>query len=324
MFPRHEYDQLLSGSAVVDCRARTLVELAGQDRARFLHGFCTNDIKRLSPGEGCEAFITSVQGKVLGYTAIFAQEDSLVLDTVPGQAEKLLAHFDRYLIREDVRLIDRGNVNSQWLLGGQRAPLMLNKLGIREVPQSPYASAAGRIGNCHVWLRRVPWFLADAFLIEGAAENLDAIYQALTDAGGVPASPAAARAARIEAGTPEYGQDISEKNLPQEVGRDRQAISFTKGCYLGQETVARIDALGHVNRLLVGVRFEGPSVPPAASALFAGESEVGQVTSASFSPRFGVPLALAYVRREQTAPGTRLHSGEGAAEVVTLPAEPAN
>jgi len=125
--------------------------------------------------------------------------------------------------------------------------------------------------------------------------------------------------ARLEAGFPFFDRDITAENLPQEVGRDAQAISFQKGCYLGQETVARIDALGHVNRVLRGVKFDGPAVPPPATVLLAGGKEVGRVTSAAWSPRRRAPLAFAYLRQSAAKAGTRLESSTGPSEVVALP-----
>jgi folate-binding protein YgfZ len=127
--------------------------------------------------------------------------------------------------------------------------------------------------------------------------------------------------ARIEAGVPLFGRDITADNLPQEIGRDQVAISFTKGCYLGQETVARIDALGHVNRQLVGVRFEGNEVPAVGTKLTAEGKEVGQVTSAAWSPKLAAPLAIALVRRGHAKAGTRLTSASGDAVIVVLPAQ---
>ena len=126
--------------------------------------------------------------------------------------------------------------------------------------------------------------------------------------------------ARIEAGFPLYGTDFGHENLPQEIGRDAQAISFTKGCYLGQETVARIDALGHVNRRLVGVRFTTTSVPQPPLELRLDEAVVGHVTSTAYSPRLKAPLGLAIVRREASEPGAKLASLAGECEVQSLPA----
>jgi hypothetical protein len=171
-------------------------------------------------------------------------------------------------------------------------------------------------------IRRIDWAGPVAVVLSCQASEKETVYQRLLAAGGVRVSGdagGAVDALRIEAGFPEYGRDVTDANLPQEVARDRLAMSFHKGCYLGQETVARIDALGHVNRYLVGVRFDGGGIPPVGTPLSAEGKTLGNVTSATFSPRLGVPLALAYVRRGHHGPGTRLDSPLGTAEVVALP-----
>jgi folate-binding protein YgfZ len=214
--------------------------------------------------------------------------------TVPQQAAALMPHFDRYIIREDVQLSDTSNSRVYYYFGAD--------------PQLP-------IGKWIAWdlLGR-----ATGGLLEVAAEVAAVIHGADVAADFSKCNKAAFEALRIEAGTPLFGVDFGDNNFPQEVGRDRQAISFTKGCYLGQETVARIDALGHVNQQLVGVRFDGSAVPAVGVELQKDGATVGRVTSATFSPRFGAPLALAMVRREANAVATRLESAAGTAEVVQL------
>jgi folate-binding protein YgfZ len=160
---------------------------------------------------------------------------------------------------------------------------------------------------------------AESKLYEVHPSEIRDIVRGLVAKGFVLASSQAFESARIEAGMPRYGVDFNEENLPQEVGRDSEAISFTKGCYLGQETVARIDALGHVNQRLAGVRFFGSEVPAADTELTREGRIVGSVTSAAFSPKLGAPIALAMVRREANSPGTRLNSPAGECEVVALP-----
>jgi folate-binding protein YgfZ len=152
-------------------------------------------------------------------------------------------------------------------------------------------------------------------------DNFAGIRASLMLAGAAACGEQAFQSARIENGTPLYGADISEENLPQEIGRDQLAISFTKGCYLGQETVARIDALGHVNRTLCGVRFSCDSVPRAGTPLFSDalDKPVGQITSSCWSPRLKSPLALAFLKRGHHEPSTKLNWEGGPAEVVALP-----
>lgn len=297
-----EYEALTRGAGLVDLGSRTLIELVGPDRATFLHNFCTNDIRKLAPGETCEAFITSVQGKVLAHVHVFAKADSLLVETVGGLNEKLLAHLDRYLIREQVQLIDRGEEWGELLLAGVNANAALESLQAQCLD-----------------VRRVEIIQPNCHILIVPREQLTGVGTSLQAAGVVPCGEAALEMARLEAGFPWYGRDITEDNLAPEVGRDKQAISYVKGCYLGQETIARIDALGHVNRLLVGMAFDSSDVPPAAMELLAEDKIVGQVTSAAFSPKLGKPLALAYVRRGHNEPGSLLQSSAGKATVVRLP-----
>jgi folate-binding protein YgfZ len=314
-----EYDALVGGVALVEPGQRTQIELAGQDRASFLHNLSTNEIRKLAVGAGCEAFLTSVQGKTLAHVLVFACPDTLVLDTVGGQAEAILKHLDHYLVTEQVTLTDRSGQWSEVLLAGPRAEPLLEQLCGAALPQAALAHAEVVLAGRRAWPRRVVMTASGGFLINARRDDLTAIAEALLGAGAVKCSAAAFEAARIEVGFPLFAKDISPANLPQEVGRDRLAISFTKGCYLGQETVARIDALGHVNKTLVGLRFYTCAVPEVGAELRAGEKTVGEVTSAAYSPRVSAAVALGYVRTPSNAPGTRLSSSVGEAEVVVLP-----
>ena len=351
-----EYAALTSGAGLVDLNDSTLVEISGDDRAAFLHNLCTNEIRKLPAGAGCEAFLLNVQGKILFYVLVFSGSDSLVLQTSPGHGERLVAHLDRYLIREKVTLADRSAESAELLLAGQTAAELLGKLGASELPTARLQSVKARLQAPNipgatdvspvpinsgatgvppvpinsgatgvspvpfdVWLRRVDITGGPGFLIDCQRIDRERLRLLLIQTGAVSCSQQTFDAKRIEAGFPVYGRDITDKNLPQEVDRDALAISFVKGCYLGQETVARIDALGHVNRVLRGVRFSGPQAPAADTELRSGSQVVGQVTSSTFSPRLGSPLALAYLRRGHEQPGAKLESDFGFAEVIALP-----
>ena len=315
-----EYEALATGAGLVDFGDRTLVEMTGDDRARFLHNLCTNDILKLPAQAGCEAFLTNVQAKILAHLLVFAEQESLVRETVAGQGVPIVEHLDRYLVRERVKLIDRTKDWAEWFLAGPLAQQVLEGQGGQTVPQRAWTSAPADIAGQAVSLRRVDIVGPVGFLIAAPRAAAAAVGHALVAAGATPVGPAAFEAARIEAGFPLYGRDVSERNLPQEVARDDRTISFRKGCYLGQETVARIDALGHVNQLLVGLRFAGQEVVPPGLELFAAAAKVGHVTSAAFSPRQQCAVALAYVRRGHHSPGTRLDCSQGAAEVISLAA----
>jgi folate-binding protein YgfZ len=315
-----QHAALTARAGLVDLRDRTQIEVTGEDRATFLHNMCTADIRRLTPGTGCEAFFCSAQGKILGYVYVFCAPESFVLETAPGQTG-LMAHLDRFIIREKVELIDRTAEWGEFLLAGPHAERILSEIGTTLPEATVLAHTATRIGGHETWIRRMELTRPGGFLIACRSDASDAIRSSLMAAGAEAASTEAFDAARIEAGSPLYGRDITDENLPQEVGRNAQAISFTKGCYLGQETVARIDALGHVNRHLVGVRFAGKEIPAAGEELSSSDKVVGRVTSAAWSPRLATPLALAYVRRGHEKIGTPLVSHYGEAEVVQLPVD---
>jgi tRNA-modifying protein YgfZ len=291
-----EYQSLKTGRAVVELVGWSSISVTGADRLAFLQNFCTNDVKRLVPGTSCEAFFTNVKGKIVGHGVIHCRDAEMVFVGAPGQASRLVEHLDRYVIREDVMLRDTTEVRSYVLVAGGAA-----------TDNSHASMSWDIIGR------------GDSKLNEANPSELSDVVRSLVAQGFVVAGLQAFEAARIEAGMPRYNVDFNEENLPQEVGRDGEAISFTKGCYLGQETVARIDALGHVNQRLVGLRFFGSDVPVGGTELRRDGRVVGSATSAAFSPRLDAPVALAMVRREANSPGTRLASAIGECEVVVLP-----
>ena len=312
------YEMLAEGCVFFRLPARTHIELLGADRHQFLHNLCTNDVNSLQPGTGCEAFLTTVQGKTLGHVLVFAGKESLALDTVPVQGERLITHLDRYLITEDVQITDRSADWSELAVAGNQATHVLKQGGL-DVPLVPLHHTDGALAGHAVSVRSVDLITAPCFFLQTERNAQEELIKNLITWGATECSAEVLETARIEHGWPCFGVDISDRNLPQEINRNEQAISFTKGCYLGQETVARIDALGHVNRLLVGVQFEGADVPVPGTKLRDGEKEVGAVTSATLSPRLAAPLALAIVRHEHASVGTILQSEVGSATVVALP-----
>ena len=305
-----------------DLTGRAQIELTGSDRAKFLHNFCTNDINRLGDGEGCEAFITNIKGRVLGHIFVFATADSLWIDSVPGADETLLAHLDRYLITEDVTLNSRTDDFGVFFLSGSSAVDALSKVRIDAGNLGLNGHSILDAGETFTAVRRVDWLNEPGFLLLVARDKLEDARSALTAAGILESAPEAFEALRIESGFPLYGRDISDENLAQEVGRSQTAISFTKGCYLGQEPIARIDAMGHVNRQLCGLRLSSGPVPEPDSVIVAddGDKEIGRVTSSAISPATNLPVAMAYLRSQFLAAGTNVFvqvSGENIAATVS-------
>jgi len=314
-----QHTALTQGVGVTDLSDRTRLELRGSDRVSFLHAFCSNDIKRLAPGCGCEAFVTSPQGKTLGHVLVFCDTDRLLLDTSPGQAQSLSAHFNKYVISEDVEFVERTAELGNLLVTGAHAAQTLQQRTGSAPPSELLSFVPTRIAGCEVVIRRVEYAGVTSFFLQVVANEIPRLMAALLENEAVLCGPEAVEAARLEAGFPLFGRDITDDNLPQEVGRDAKAISFTKGCYLGQETVARIDALGHVNRSLVGLKFASSEVPAFGSALLTDGKDVGHVTSAIWSPILNAPLAMGYVRRVHARPGTMLATTISSAEVISLP-----
>ncbi len=297
--------------SLTDRSDRCRIEVTGPDRAKFLHNLTTNDVKRLAGGRGCEAFVTSPQGKTIGYVIILASEDRIIVRSDPGGMVLALPHFHKYGLFDDVAIVNRTSETFELLLVGAGADLLVRRAGGPVPELTEYAHVPAEVGGCAVRvIRESPAGFPGLTLIgdrpDGArvVEALGAVGQPgeLTEL-----DPSAFESLRIKAGTPVFGKDITEKNLPQEIGRDARAISFVKGCYLGQETVARIDALGHVNQVLKGLAFEpGATCPVPGSALESEGKCVGAITSAAPSPGRGHPVALGLIRTSHARAGTPL------------------
>jgi folate-binding protein YgfZ len=314
-----QYQALNDNVGFIVLSNRTQIALTGRDRVSFLNNFCTNDIKKLTPGDGCEAFITNVQGKILAFVHVACGEDSIRLETVAGQAEKIITHLDRYLITEDVEFEDLSEQRSIIAIAGENSQKALGSLLEAPIPAEPNRHASAQFLSTSVLVQSVRATSGPCFFASVEDSAIEQLESALASAGAIKCSRAAWETCRIEAGFPEYDRDISEKNLPQEVGRNESAISLIKGCYLGQETVARIDALGHVNWHLTGIRCPDSDLPEPGAQFKSGDTAVGSVTSACYSPRLSSPLAMGYVRREYAEPGTKLSCMDTDAEVVQLP-----
>lgn len=313
------YRTTIDSAGAADMGPRTQIEMSGRDRATLLHGLCTNDIKRLAPGRGCEAFLTNVQGKVAGYVYVFCCDESIVLETSPGQAEKIIGGIERYIVREKVTMRDRSSDWPELLLAGPQAEALVSRSFQVELPSEMFSHREIRWRDREISIRRVPFVSPHCFLISGDASCLPELWSEFDKAGIAQCNADTLETLRVESGSPLFGRDISEANLPQEIGRTATSISFRKGCYLGQETVARLDAMGHVNRQLMGLRFPGPDAPPAGTELKVEDKVAAHITSIVWSPQLQAPLALAFVRRGFDSPGATLQSDYGTCEVLALP-----
>lgn len=294
----------IHGAVVIDLPGRTQLELTGQDRASFLHNFCTNHIKGLAVGQGCEAFITNIKGRILGHVLVFAGPERLLVETVPGQGAALLAHLDKYIITEDVQLADKsGEWGQLYLSGAQAEAVLQSALSLSALPSGPNPAQI-TVGDGV--LRKFSFGSAPGWSLVGPPAWIAQYRSSLVTSGAVAGTEELFEQLRIEAGFPHYGVDLSEANLAQEANRTARAISFQKGCYLGQEPIARIDALGHVNRALCSVITTHASSIPAEAEVFAvaGATEpAGQLTSAAIWPITGQALGIGLLRRELALDG---------------------
>jgi folate-binding protein YgfZ len=296
---------------------RSALFVRGPDAVRFLDNFTTAAVARLAPGEGTEGFFTDARGVVLALVNILRIEDGLWLDAAPGVATLLRSHLDHYLIREQVELADASAELGAVLLAGPEARHWLTIHASSAPVDAALAHARGRAGDVDARIVAFDWFGPGGLLVQVPAADL-ARLEAWLDARGLPRiDERVVDASRIEAGSPDPA-DIDAKTLPQELGRDARAISFTKGCYLGQETVARLDALGHVNRRLVVL---ATATPPAPGAIVTAAGEtVGRVSSGCRSPRLGGGLGLALVHVRGLG-GAALEVAGTPARVVTPPGD---
>ncbi len=294
----------------------SIVGLSGADAQGFLHNLCTNEIRSLSPGQGNEAFLTDPKGHIVAQVFALVEPKQVELVSPPGAVAEILKHLEYFHIVEDVEFQDRSPQRTLFLLAGARVPEALARWGCSLTLERPWRHAA--LETLPGWkVAAVDWLPGPAVLLLGPAEAAGKLWSWLQEQGAVPVGFELFDAARIQQGMPWFGQDITRDNLPQESGRTEQAVSFTKGCYVGQETVARLENLGHVNRQIRLLRWEaGAEVPPVGEELLHEDKVAGTVTSSAWHPEWKCPVGLAMVRREALAPGTALQSSSGICQVL--------
>lgn len=300
------YDALREAAAWGDLTGRAIFRVTGLDRVRWLHAMVTNHIAQLAPGEGCYAFLLDAQGRVLADVNVLCLAGSFQLDLEPETREGIYAHLDRHIIADDVALADVTEQTAVLTLEGPRSGAVLERLSA-PVPAKPFA---------HVEWEKARIARVSATGLEGyrfylpldAREELARRFEA---AGLPQATPDELRTVRLEQGRPRYGEDITAARLPQET-QLLHAIHFSKGCYLGQETVERIRARGQVHRLLVRLAIEGAEPPAPGAPVVAAGRPVGEITSAAWSPGRGHVVALGYVRMAEAGEATLTVQGRPA------------
>ena len=329
--PLHDdYTAIREGAAIGAISPRRHLAVAGDDRASYLQGLLTNDIVALTPGTGCYAAWLTPQGRMLTDMHVLESGGMILLDLPAEQAAPTLARLEQFIFTEDVRVGSMADVlTGVWVHG----PLAAHVLE-RTLDGAPL-DGWGNYRHTQLEFRGEPVSVAriDQLSVPGYGVYLERtrealLIEALQAAGASVVAAEAIEAARIEAGYPVFGVDMTDVTIPLEAGIEDRAISLTKGCYVGQEVIIRVlhRGGGRVAKRLVALRIGtpegGPHTPPRGAQLFAGEREIGEVTSAAESPRLGA-IALGYVHRDFVAPGTQVEVGTDAGRVpATVTARP--
>jgi folate-binding protein YgfZ len=307
------YQALRERAARLDLSRRAKIVLTGEDRARLLHALTTNDIEQLAPGSGCYTFFLNAQGRIQADANVFVFEDRILLDMEPETRERMVRHIDHYIIADDVSPEDATGRLAVIAVEGPASAEILASMGA-PLPEANYAHASW--GDERT-VARASWTGAQGFRVFLPSESAAGLIDELQAAEIIVALPEDARTVRLENGRPRYGDDITDTTLPQETQLS-SALSFTKGCYLGQEIVERIRSRGHVNRLLARLEVTGAKLPCPPPKLLSDEADAGNMTSLVFSPALNAGVGLAYIRAQFLTPGAQfaLDGAAGTARVT--------
>ena len=326
-----EHRALQVSAGIVDLGFRGRVCLTGADRQKFLNGQVTNNVATLKTGEGCYAALITAKGKMQADLNIFLLENEILLDFEPGYAAAVAARLEKFIIADDVQVVDVAPHYGLLSVQGPKAADVIAKvqpgISLPEKAMSVVSLKDATLGEIYfINQPRVGSSGFDVFVpLASLAAVADKLIAAAREAGGGVCGWQALEMSRIEAGIPRFGIDMDETNLPPEAGIDNRAISYAKGCYIGQEIIARIRTYGQVAKALRGLQLADDlaALPIKGDKLFLGDKEIGFITSALASPALKKNIALGYVRREGNAIGTELKlktaGEESSVMVVALP-----
>ena len=316
-----EFQALIAGCGVYDLSSRAKIRLTGGDRTRWLNGMVTNNIRDLAPNHGVYSFLLNAQGHIQADLYAYNLGDEILVDAGGELREKLLAHFDKFIIMDDVEMADQTAASAAIGITGPRAKNVLKAAGVEIEDLAPLELCTPQCdcacGCLACTVVRGDEALGESYKIWLFPDQKQTAWDALVKAGAVPVGADVLEMLRIGRGVPRYGADIRERDLPQETGQMR-ALSFTKGCYLGQEIVERIRSRGAVRREFASFEVHGP-LPAPGTKIQADEKEVGEITSSAELPMATGKrqIALGYRRRE--AAGNALHAGAATLNPASLP-----
>ena len=313
--PRSEFNALLTKCGAYELTWRSKFRVAGRDRARWLNGMVSNNVRDLRPGHGIYAFLLNPQAHILGDMYVHNFGEYFVIDTDCGQSEKIYTLLKRYIIMDQVELTELTGHAGFGVCGPESASVM-ERAAITAGGLEPLQNRVCKWQDMELTVVRND-FEVESY--ELWAPQHSKLWDALLSAGAAPVGTDALEKVRIAFGRPLYGQDIRERDLPQETEQLR-ALSFTKGCYIGQEIVERIRSRGQVHRKFVGFRLRGPLPPPGTKTQWEGK-DMGEITTGASLPTEAgdINVALGYIRRELAAPGKTFALGESEATIQDFP-----
>lgn len=326
------YQAARTASAILDRAARGKLVVAGSDRRTYLHAMLTCEVAPLQPGSGTYGAFLTPQGRMIADMRLLELGDLILMDLDRARAADVLQRLDQFVFSEDVQLGDVSDTFGLISLVGPAAGGVASRAlggGAAEGLTSSLLDSWAEFQNARVSWRGVPVIVAAStetgargFDFFAPVEAAGALAGALSREGAARLDPAAAEVLRVEAGRPAFGVDMDQDTIPLEAGIEARGISFTKGCYPGQEVVVRILHRGHgrVARKLAGLLIDGGEAPGRGDLLRAGDRDAGRVTSGVFSPALGRPIAMAMLQRDFLEPGTQLtvlHGGTPFPATVT-------
>jgi aminomethyltransferase len=305
-----EYLAVRNSVGIVDLSHRGKLRLSGKEHIKFLQGMVTNDINKLEEGKGLYAAFLTVKGRMVSDMRVYRESESLLLDLEPGLNEKVGEILVKYRLSYRANIEDITESLSLLSIHGPNSRRLLQKTLGEEIPElSEYCFFTRQLNDSQAMVARANRTGQEGYDIFVPIDGLKTLWESLTENGKEFQLRAVGldvmEILRIEAAIPRYGVDMDENTIPLEAGL-HHAISYEKGCYVGQEVVARIKWRGHVNWCLVGFEIEGKNLPAKSDKVVQGEREIGYITSSTFSPTLKKIIALGYIRREFREPGTKV------------------
>jgi glycine cleavage system T protein len=325
---RDEYEAAKRRVAIADLSDRGKLLLSGKEHIKFLQGMLTNDVMKLEEGKGMYAAVLTVKGRMVSDMRVYRDKDSVLLDLEPGLNTKVEGLLKKYRLSYKAAIDDLTESMGLISVCGPHATGLLEKvIGKENLPGSEFDHVRTAVIGHDIRVVKVRRTGEEGYDIYVPTEGLTHVWELLMEKGGEyqikPVGRAAIDVLRIEGGIPVYGIDMDEETIPIEAGI-WDALNFEKGCYVGQEVIARIRWRGHVNWHLAGFISGGAGAPERGAEVFSGEKKIGRVTSAAFSPALGRHAALGYIRREFKEPGTKvgIKLSDGSIELAEVAALP--